>query len=215
MPMRACLLTLTLLALCAPLRAELLADRDYKTLDPVQYTDSPGKIEVIEFFSYGCPHCNEFYPLVSAWATKLPKDIVFKRVPTGFGRAPWINLAKAYYALEATGELGRLDGALFHALHEERLPLFDEKSIREWVGKQGGDASKFAAAFDSFGVNAKLGQAEQMAENYKVGAVPTLAVDGKYVVIGRTFQEILTNADQVIAKVRAERGRHTARAERR
>jgi len=215
MSIRACLLASALLALCAPLRAELVADRDYKTLDPVQYTDSPGKIEVIEFFSYACPHCNEFYPLVSAWVAKLPKDVVFKRVPIGFGRAAWINLAKAYYALEATGELGRLDGALFHALHEEHLPLFDENSIREWVGKQGADASKFAAAFESFGVSAKLSKGEQMVENYKIEAVPTLAVDGKYVVIARGFAEVLTNADQVIAKVRAAGGRDTARVERR
>src|SRR5256885_5160608 len=131
-------------AIPAALHAQGVEGTDYRKVEPRQPTDSPGKIEVIEFFSYACPHCNEFYPLVSAWVAKLPKDVVFKRVPIGFGRAAWINLAKAYYALEATGELGRLDDTLFHALHEEHLPLFDENSIREWVGKQGADASKFA-----------------------------------------------------------------------
>jgi protein dithiol oxidoreductase (disulfide-forming) len=211
---RACLLTLAVLVLSAPLRAEVQLGRDYRTLDPAQHTESPGKIEVIEFFSYGCPHCNEFYPLVSAWAAKLPQDVVFKRVATGFGRTAWTHLAKTYYALEATGDLARLDGALFHALHEEHLPLFDEKSIAEWVGKNGVDTGKFKTSFESFGVNTRLNQAEQMVESYKIEGVPALAVAGKYVVIGRSFEEILTNADQVIAKARSEEGGRTPTARR-
>jgi thiol:disulfide interchange protein DsbA len=203
---RACLLTLAVFVLSTPLRAEVQPGRDYRTLDPAQHTESPGKIEVIEFFSYGCPHCNEFYPLVNAWAAKLPKDVVFKRVATGFGRTAWTNLAKTYYALEATGDLARLDGALFHALHEEHLPLFDEKSIAAWVGKNGVDTGKFTTSFESFGVNTRLNQAEQMVESYKIEGVPALAVAGKYVVIGRSFEEILTNADQMIAKARSEGG---------
>jgi len=99
---------------------------DYKRVVPPQPTDSPGRIEVIEFFSYGCPHCNAFYPVINAWAAKLPKDVVFKRVAVSFNRPQWISLARAYYALQATGDLPALDGALFHALHAENLQLFDE-----------------------------------------------------------------------------------------
>src|SRR5206468_800904 len=107
MPTRTSLLALALLVLALPLRAEVVANTDYKLLDPPQHSDSPGKIEVIEFFSYGCPHCNEFYPLVTSWAAKLPKDVAFKRVATGFGRTAWTNLAKAFYALQSTGDLAR------------------------------------------------------------------------------------------------------------
>src|SRR5438046_7930635 len=102
---------------------------DYKKLEPPLPTDSPGKIEVIEFFSYGCPHCNAFYPLISTWAAKLPKDVVFKRVPVSFNRPQWINLARAYYALQATADLPALDGELFHALHVENLQLFAEPNL--------------------------------------------------------------------------------------
>jgi thiol:disulfide interchange protein DsbA len=201
---RASILVVCALALCAALRAEVLPNRDYLVLDPAQPTDSPGKIEVIEFFSYGCPHCNEFYPLVSAWAAKLPKDVVFKRVPAAFGRPAWANLAKTYYALQHTGDLTRLDGALFHAIHEEHLPLWDEQHIAEWVGKQGVNAQAFSRDFESMGVDTQLTHADQMIEAYKVEGIPTMAVDGRFVVIGSSFEDMLANTDQVIAKVRAE-----------
>jgi thiol:disulfide interchange protein DsbA len=200
----AIVLAAVLVSVSPPLRAAVVEGQDFRKLDPVQPTESPGKIEVIEFFSWGCPHCNEFYPLVTAWAAKLPKDVVFKRVATGFGRTAWTNLAKTYYALEATGDLSRLEGAIFHAIHEERAPLFDQKSISEWVGKHGVDTEKFSAAFASFSVNTKLIQAEQMVERYHVEGIPAVAVNGRYVVVADSFQQMLTNTDQVIAKVRSE-----------
>jgi len=180
---------------------------DYRKIDPPQHpsASSGDRIEVLEFFSYGCPHCNEFYPMVSAWAAKLPKDVVFKRVALGMGRIPWTNLAKMYYALESTGDLNRLDAQIFHAIHEEHLPLFDETAISQWVAKHGVDPKKFNTAFESFGVNTKVNQAEDMMEAYKVDGVPSLAVDGKYLVLGNTFEEIVTNTDAVIAMDRAQR----------
>lgn len=205
MSTRAACLALALFVLSVPLRAEVVAGHEYRPVDPPQHGDAPGKIEVIEFFSYGCPHCNEFYPLVTAWAAKLPRDVVFKQVATGMGRTAWTNLAKAYYTLETTGDLKRLDGPLFHAIHAEHLPLFDEKSITEWVGKHGVDTAKFTTSFESFGVNTKISQAERMVENYKIEGVPMLAIDGKYVILGNSFEQILSNADAVIAKARGER----------
>jgi thiol:disulfide interchange protein DsbA len=204
MSIRNSLIALALVVLSVPALADVTTGTEYRAIDPPQHPESVGKIEVLEFFSYGCPHCNEFYPLISAWAAKLPKDVVFKRVATGLGRTAWTNLAKTYYALEATGDLKRLDAALFHAIHEERLPLFDEKSISEWVGKHGVDPVKFNTAFESFGVNTKLNQAEQMIENYKIDGVPALSVNGKYLVLGNSFEQLLANTDGVIAKVRAE-----------
>lgn len=205
MSIRKTLLAMTLVVATLPAFAAVTAGTEYRVIDPPQHVDATGKIEVLEFFSYGCPHCNEFYPLVSAWVAKAPKDIVFKRVATGLGRTAWTNLAKTYYALESTGDLTRLDGPLFHAIHEERKPLFDEKSISEWVGQHGVDAVKFNTAFESFGVNTKTNQAEEMIETYKIDGVPALAVDGKYLILGSSFEQMLTNLDAVIAKVRADR----------
>ncbi len=87
-------------------QAQLTLGRDYVNIEPPQPTDNPAKIEVVEFFSYGCPHCNDFHPLISKWASKLPADVSFRRVPVSFGRAQWANIGKLYYAAEAIGELG-------------------------------------------------------------------------------------------------------------
>jgi thiol:disulfide interchange protein DsbA len=218
MPTRSRCLTLAVLCLtaaatCAPAWAQLTEGRDYRALTPSRPTSSPGKIEVVEFFSYACPHCRKLYPLVSAWAAKLPKDVLFKRVAVSYGRPPWVNLARAYYALDATGDLDRLDGALFHAIHDEHLNLFDEQAIAGWVGKQGGDAGKFADAYVSFGVNNQTVQADQLVEDYGIDGIPALEVNGRYVVISptqaadeeQTFRELLALTDKVIAKARAER----------
>lgn len=177
---------------------------DYRVLTPAQPTQSPGKIEVIEFFSYACPHCAEFAPLVGTWKATLGKDVVLRKVPVGFDRPPWINMQRAYYALLASGDLERLDARLFLAIHEEHLPLFQEQALFDWVGKNGGSAEKFAAAYTSFGINNQTVQADKMAEDFQITGVPTMAVDGKYVALGDSFTELLANTDKLIAKVRAE-----------
>jgi thiol:disulfide interchange protein DsbA len=196
---------LALAAFALPAAAQT-AGKDYTLVEPPQATDAPGKIEVIEFFSYGCPHCNDFHPLISHWAAKQPQDVVFKRVPVTFGRAAWTTLGKLYYALETSGDLAKLDGAVFHAIHEDRTNLFDERSIIEWVNKQGSDPKKFADALKSFTVNSKMARAEQLARAYKVDGVPMVVVDGKYVVKGQSFQDVLNVTDQLIAKIRSESG---------
>lgn len=199
-----CVTGLAALAFALSNAAELTEGKEYTRLKNPQPVETGKKIEVIEFFSYGCPHCSEFYPLISAWAARLPKDVAFKRVAVGFGRPAWVNLARAYYALESTGDLAKLDGAVFHAIHAEHQALFDEESIARWVGEHGGNAAQFANAYASFSVNNETFQADEMTESYRVDAVPTLAVNGKYVAIGGSFAELLDHADKLIARVRAE-----------
>lgn len=178
----------------------------FQPINPPIATDSGGKIEVIEFFSYGCPHCADFNPLIHAWSARLGPDVVFKKVPITFGRPAWTNVAKLYYALETSGDLEKLDEAVFKAIHEQRVNLFDPRTAEEWVAKQGGDGKKFAEAFASFGVNSKMARAEQIARAYKVDGVPMVVVDGRYVVKGDAFKDVLRNADLLIDKVRAEKG---------
>ena len=195
----------------APASAQLVENTDYRKVDPPAPTSSPGKIEVVEFFSYACPHCNAFYPLISAWGAKLPKDVVLRRVPITFNRPAWVNVARAYYALQASGDLEPLDGKLFRAIHDEHQQLFDAQSLADWVGKNGGDAEKFAAAYADFGVNNQTVQADKLAQDYGIDSIPTLAVAGKYVAMGpgdqpqpKYFAEILAHTDALIARVRAE-----------
>lgn len=200
-------LSLTLaaaLAISVPALAQT-AGKDYTPVSPAQPTDDPAKIEVLEFFSYGCPHCSDFHPLVSAWAARQPGDVVFKRVPITFGRAAWANLAKLYYSLEATGDLARLDGEVFKAVHNDRLNLFEEKAIVEWVARKGVDQKKFTEAFNSFGVMSKVKRGDQLAQAYKIQGVPAMAVDGKYLVGDMGFKEKLAVADKLIAKARGEK----------
>ena len=194
----------TALALSLPVIAQT-AGKEYLPIVPAQPTDEPAKIEVLEFFSYGCPHCADFHPLISAWVAKLPGDVVFKRVPITFGRAAWANIARLYYTLEATGDLARLDGDVFKAIHNERINLFEEQGLLDWVAKKGVDQKKFRETFNSFGVMSKVKRGDQLAQAYKISGVPSLAVDGKYMINGKDFAEQLANADKMIAKARSEK----------
>jgi thiol:disulfide interchange protein DsbA len=206
-----CALAAVLVLNCAAAQT-LEEGKTFRKVVPPQPTDSPGKIEVVEFFSWGCPHCAHFYPLLHAWLAKQPKDVLFRRVPVGFNNDAWINLQRAFYALQATDDLERLDGPLFRAIHEQQLQLFDEEKLADWVGKNGGNAEKFSTAYTSFGVNNQTVQADEMAEKYQIDSVPTLAVNGQYVAMadpspgeGAYLNELLANTDKLIAKVRAER----------
>jgi thiol:disulfide interchange protein DsbA len=201
-------MTLALLAVVLPARAQLAVGRDYVPIVPAQTSDHPAKIEVIEFFSYGCPHCSDFHPVLGKWAATLPGDVVLVRVPITFGRPQWASLAKLYYALEATGDLARLDGAVFEALHRKGSKLYDDRSVADWVKAQGVDGKKFADAYSSFGVVSKVKRADQMAQAYKIQGVPALAVDGKYLVLGKEIKglpDLVLLTDQVIELARSER----------
>src|SRR3990172_6097567 len=137
------------------------AAQTYTPIIPPQPTENAAKIEVIEFFSYGCPHCAEFNPVLHAWMAKQSADVVVKKVPITFGRAAWANIAKLYYTLEVTGDLHRLESDVFKAIHGERQNLFEERALTEWVVKKGVDPKKFAETFNSFGVMSKVKRGDQ------------------------------------------------------
>lgn len=187
---------------------QLTQGRDYAPISPAQPGDNPAKIEIVEFFSYGCPHCKDFHPLVSKWAAALPADVSFKRVPVSFGRAQWFNLSRLYYAAEAIGELGRLDDAAFIALHDKNVKLYDDATINKFAVQQGVDGRKFADAYNSFGVKSKAQRGDQMAQAYKIQGVPAMAVDGRYLVLNeglKSYEDLLARTDALIARARAER----------
>jgi thiol:disulfide interchange protein DsbA len=179
----------------------------FTPITPAQPTEDASKIEVLEFFSYGCPHCADFNPVLTAWAAKLPSDVVVKKVPITFGRAAWANIAKLYYALEITGDLNRLEADVFRAIHGERVNLFDERTLTEWVVKKGVDAKKFGETFNSFGVMSKVKRADQMAQAYKISGVPALAIEGKFLIGDMGFNEKLAVADKLIAQARSEKAK--------
>lgn len=182
----------------------------FERVSPPQPTDVKGKVEVLEFFHYGCPHCKAFDPPLEMWVKKLPADVSFQRVPVTWGNPQLAGLAKLYLTLEATGDVGRLHGQVFDAVQSEKLPLHQEAAAQEWAVKKGVDAKKFADAYRSFNVGVHMKRVEELGRNYKIQGVPTLAVDGKYFTsasIAGSHEAALKVADQLIATARAEQGR--------
>ncbi len=201
----------SLLLACLPANAAapaVQAGVDYLPVDPPQPTDSAGKIEVLEFFSYGCPHCGDLNPLLKAWAARLPADVVLRRVPVSFGRAAWANLAKLYYALEITGDLARLDDPVFTAVNKERANLFTERTIIDWVAARGIDRKRFADAFASFGVASQLARSDDLVKRYRIDAVPRLTVAGRYNVVAQRakgFEDMLALTGRIVDLARSAR----------
>ncbi|HLS80486.1 MAG TPA: thiol:disulfide interchange protein DsbA/DsbL [Steroidobacter sp.] len=178
--------------------------RDYTQLTVAQPPTTPGKIEVLEFFSWGCSHCAQMHPLIEQWERDLPDNAVLVKVPISLGHRAWGQLVRAYYALDSLGELQRLEGAVFEALHRDRQPLFNEDHIVAWAASQGVDEARFREAFRSPEVSARALRAEELARGYRVNQTPQIVVQGRYVVLGRTHAESLTIARQLIDKVAAE-----------
>jgi protein dithiol oxidoreductase (disulfide-forming) len=187
--------------------AALVEGRDWEAINPPLPGDSPGKIEVLEFFSYGCSHCNEFNPMVHRWAAKLPRDLSFRRVPVSFNRAAWSNLSRLYYSLEATGHLARLDQAVFDAIHLRKANLYTEQAAIDWAASQGINAKTFRDAMRSFTVDSRVMRSEQLSRAYKVKGVPFLTVDGRFAVVGQAashLSELLVIANGLITKARSQ-----------
>jgi thiol:disulfide interchange protein DsbA len=143
-----------------------------------------GKIDVIEFFWYGCPHCNAFEPALDAWVKKLPGDVAFRRVPVAFRDEPFVVHQKIYYTLEAMGQLDAMHRKVFNAIHVERQRLDKPADIAAFMTKNGIDGAKYTEMSNSFAVQTKLRQAKQLSEAYKIDGVPALGVQGRYYTSG-------------------------------
>lgn len=203
------LLAALMLLASTSLMADPMVGVEYNTTAQDVPTDSPGKVEIVELFWYGCIHCYQLEPQLHAWVKKLPDDVVFKRVP-GLPRPDWAPMAKAYYAMETLGVLDKLHGKLFDAIHKSKtLKPTDEAAAIDWVAKEGGlDKKKVQEAFNSFSSNTKLNRAAQIFRASGATGVPALIIDGKYVtsssMAGGNVQ-VLKVADFLIAKAKAEK----------
>lgn len=184
--------------------AEPIEGKQFTRLQMPQPTEQPGKVEVIEFFWYGCPHCGDFEPMLQSWVKKLPPDVTFRKVPAIF-RDSWAPGARIYYTLEAMGLLAKLNTAVFHAMLKEKINLNDEKVLFDWMAKQGVDRQKFADMYKSFGVDGKVRKAAEMTQEYGFGGVPVLIVGGKYMPASvGTFSDMLRVTEGLIGKTRSE-----------
>jgi thiol:disulfide interchange protein DsbA len=181
---------------------------DYVVLEKRAGVDAPaGKIEVVEFFWYSCPHCNVFEPTFEAWSKRVPKDVMVRRVPVAF-RDDFAPQQRLYYALEAMGLVDKLHSKVFTAIHAERQNLVKGDAIADWVAKQGVDKTKFLAQYDSFTVAAKASRATQLQNAYKIDGVPALGVAGRYWTDGehaKSMERALQVVDFLVGQVRSGR----------
>ncbi len=174
-------------ALTLPVAAPALAQarqfkegKDFKKLDKPLTPDAPaGKVDVIEFFWYACPHCNVFEPTLDAWIKAAPKDLSIRRIPVAF-QASFVPLQKLYFTLEGMGKVEALHAKVFRAIHVDKVKLAKDDEILAWVATQGVDMAKFKEIYGSFTVSNQVRRASQLQDAYGVEGVPSMGVAGRF-----------------------------------
>lgn len=178
---------------------------DYLVLDKRAPVEAPaGKVEVVEFFWYSCPHCHRFEPALEEWIRKAPKDVVVRRAPVAF-RPDFEPQQRLYYVLEALGKVDELHKKVFYAIHVEKQALNTADLIAAWAEKQGINKAKFVETYNSFSVATKARKATQLQDAYKIDGVPALGIAGRYFTSGsvaQTMERALLVTDYLIAQVR-------------
>lgn len=203
---RSLLLLVTLIPLFAQ-AASYEEGTDYQRIVPAQPTEAPnGKVEVVEMFWYGCPHCFRFQPYMERWAKNLPADVEYRRMPAILGEN-WAFLAKAYYTAEALGITERVHRPLFDAIHAQKRRMDSEERLQEFFVEQGVSKEDFKKTFNSFWVDAKVRNAAEMSRRYQTQATPSVVINGKYIVnpdnTHGNFNTMIKVMDYLIAKERA------------
>jgi len=195
-----------LAGLAGPLRAQggpPVEGRDFiRVAQPVPVPE--GKVDVVEFFGYWCPHCNAFEPVLDAWVHKLPAHVNFRRMPIAFNAAQEPT-QRLYFALEALGLVESLHRKVFSAMHVQHMRLDNDADITVWAKANGADATKILEAMKSFSVATKVRQSRQLAEAFKIDGVPTLGIGGRYMTspgTAGTAERALVVTDALIAQLR-------------
>jgi thiol:disulfide interchange protein DsbA len=192
-------------AALAPVPLVLRAQGEgFTTLQTGLPVENPAKVEVAEFFWYGCIHCYNLEPALEAWIPKLPADAYFRRIPAVFNER-WAHDAAIYYAFETLGVLEKLHKPFFDSIHRERLQTADPAALGEWLTRHGIDPKKLDATMKSFGVQSKLKRAAQLTAAARIDGTPALMVHGRYTISveqGGSREGMLTNAERLIPLVR-------------
>lgn len=179
---------------------QYVAGKDYTVLSNPGTVEQPGKIEVREFFWYGCPHCYRLEPSVAAWLKTKPADVNFVRTPAAMNPI-WEQNARGYYAVDMLGKTEYVHRSLFDTIQLKNERLFDQQSLANFYKNYGVDTDKFNGLYNSFAVSGKIAQSKQLAQKYQLDGVPAIVVDGKYVVKGET-QKVIDVTNFLIEKER-------------
>jgi thiol:disulfide interchange protein DsbA len=179
--------------------------KDYRLLNP-PLPVSGKKIEVLEFFFYGCSHCFDLHKPLSVWEKTIPKDVELVFVPAIFSDS-MEPMARTFYALESIGKLHQVHDALYRAWNVDGLDLRDEASIGDFLAKNGVDRAKFSDAYKSFSMQSQVVRAKQMTRSYGIRGTPTIVVDGKYLITGLYPEDTIRVLKEAIVMARKERPR--------
>jgi thiol:disulfide interchange protein DsbA len=177
---------------------------EYRQVEPAQPTQSGNKIEVLEFFFYGCSHCYHLHPLLSEWAKNMPRDVALVYIPTAFNPS-WEPMAYTFYALEMMGQQKKLHDPLYKAWNSYPTDLTDLSKIAAFVGQHGVDSKAFSNNYQSFSVQSKVMRSKQLTQSYNIRGTPTLIVDGKYLITGLLPQDAIRVLDELVERARQER----------
>ena len=180
---------------------------NFTEVDPPQPIEAQGKIEVAEFFWYGCIHCYNLEPYIESWLKKLPPDVQFRRIPAIFNQR-WALDAAIFYTFEAMGVLDKVHRPFFDAIHRDHLRTDNPAALNEWLQKNGVDAKKFNDTLKSFGVQSRTKRATQLTVAYKIDGTPAMAVQGKYTISaeqGGSQQGMLQTVDYLVDQVRKKK----------
>ena len=197
-------LAVTLLCTTQAFAAAPEPGKDYTLVNPPQPTSSGKKIEVLEFFFYGCSHCYKLHPALTAWGKKKPKDVELVYVPTIFNTS-WESMARTFYALEAMGQQKRLNEDLYIAWNVNSQDLSSAANATDFVVQHGVDRKQFSDAYNAFSTESKVMRSKQMSQSYGIRGTPTLIVDGKYLITGLHPADAIKVLDALIDKARKER----------
>ena len=168
----------------APATIAITPGKDFAVVNPKAPVEAPaGKIEVVEFFWFNCPHCFHFEAMLNPWVAKLPANVAYRKLPVGFNPS-FVPQQKMFYALEAMGLLNGLTPKIFKAIHEQNIKLDSEAQITDWLVKQGVDKAKFSAMFKSFAIGSKATRATKLQDAYQVDGVPAMGVAGQFLTNG-------------------------------
>jgi thiol:disulfide interchange protein DsbA len=171
-------------------------------VDPPVATSVPeGKVEILEFFWYGCPHCYHMEADLQKWLEKKPENVEFARIPAPLN-SRWTPHAQYFYAAEILGLLDKLHTPLFAAIHDKRRKIFDKESLIDFAVEQGVDREKFTEAWNSFGVYVKVQNAKKLGQRYQLDGVPAMGINGKYMTSGSragSYSKMFEIVDQLVA----------------
>jgi len=204
-----CLFASAFALLACAASAQIQSGREFQLIEPQRPVAADGRIEVIEFFYYGCPVCYETQPFLSRWVSAAPEYVAIRRVPA-LSTEAWEPFAKLFYTLETLGQVGRLHRPVYDHFHFENVKLNDEKIMADWVARNGIERQKFVEVYGSSGVAAKVAQARELLKAYDVRGVPTFIVDGKFLTSARLAggtEQVIRVVDHLVKLAREERSR--------